>query len=158
MQDVWKVMSPYLCFDYQTYIKMKQNIKYSSECVLCFCTPLSYVLCLLFNTTLPVLNKLFEPIAAEFFRLFLKPFSCCSWKCFITREMNSFEMFLESCKQWEVQQCQIWAVGRVWNNFKFSALYCHWSGNTSVGSSVNMLKKQWLFPPMNVSDLFFQPL
>lgn len=68
-------------------------------------------------------------------------------KCFITCEMNSFEMFLESCKQWEGRQCQIWDVGRVWNSFKFSALYCHWSGNTSMGSSVNMLKKHWLSSP-----------
>lgn len=61
---------------------------------------------------------------------------------------------------WEMQTmkvrwCQIQAVGRVWNNFKFGALYCHWSGNTSAWCSIIMLKKHLFFCMTDMTDLFF---
>jgi len=88
--------------------------KYSSWCVLCFhkYTSIFHTVSPLFDTMLPALNKFFEPVTLEFFRLFLKPFSCSRWHCFITWEINSFEILLESCKP-EVRLCQILAVGRV---------------------------------------------
>jgi hypothetical protein len=35
---------------------------------------------------------------------------------------NSFEMFLETCKQPQVRRCQFWPGGRVWNNFKLDTV------------------------------------
>jgi hypothetical protein len=60
---------------------------------------------------LPALNKFFEPVSIEFFRLFSKQFSHSSLNFFNTCEMNYFEMILESSKQPEVRGCQIKAVG-----------------------------------------------
>jgi hypothetical protein len=104
---------------------MKQAIKYRSECVLSFCISFFHKILSLFNTKLPVLNKFFEPIAVEVFKLFSKPLSHSNMNFFITCEMNSFEMLLQSCKEAEVRWCQIQAVGRVQNNFKSDVLFCH---------------------------------
>jgi hypothetical protein len=52
---------------------MKQNTKYISDCVLCFYTSLLHIVPLSFDTTPPALNKFFEPVGVEFFRLFSKP-------------------------------------------------------------------------------------
>lgn len=42
-------------------------------------------------------NKIFQQVAVELFWHFLKPYPCSCWY-FITYEMNSFEMLLESNK------------------------------------------------------------
>jgi len=91
------------------------------------------------------LNKSFKPVTVESFRLFLKAFSHSSLDFFITCELNSFEIFLENCKQSEVRWCQIQTIGRAWNSFKCDAVCHHQSGRTSVGFGVIMLKKHWFF-------------
>jgi hypothetical protein len=47
-------------------------------------------------------------------------------------------------------------VARVWNDLKPNALYRRWSGSTSGGSRVTVLKKYRFFPT-NAIDSFFQP-
>jgi hypothetical protein len=106
----------------QARYAMKQNVNYNSECTLAI-THFSTV-SLSFNTMLPAVHNVFEPFAAEVFRLFSKPFSHSNLNFFITCEMKGSEMFLESYKQPEVRRCQIWAVQKGWNNFKSDAMYC----------------------------------
>jgi hypothetical protein len=64
-----------------------------------------------FDTTPPALMKFYEPVGVEFFGLFSKQLSRSSFNFFITCEMNSFQMFLETCTRPEVRQCQSRAVG-----------------------------------------------
>ena len=79
---------------------------------------------------------------------------------FCTREINSFRMFLESCKQPEVRQCQIRTVRTMRNNFKLDVLYLRRHGSTSVVSDVSRLRfrRICLFTPTNANDSLFQPL
>jgi hypothetical protein len=60
-----------------------------------------------FDIMPPGLNEFLELAGEEFSGLFSKHFSCSSLNFFITRNMNSFERFLDSCKQPEARRCQI---------------------------------------------------
>lgn len=90
--------------------KMKQNTKYVSECVLYFYTWFFHIVFFLFDTTLPALNKFFEPVAVELFRLFSKHFSCSSFNFFITYGINLFEMFwrVESNQKSDGAKSMLW--------------------------------------------------
>ena len=96
------------------------NTKYSSECVLHFYTSLFHIVSS-FETILPVLNE-FHACQSRTLHAVLELFSLSSLNLFITCELNSFDMFREICKQPEVTRCQIWAIGRAWNNLKFNVL------------------------------------
>ena len=91
------------------------------------------------------LRTSFSNLSVELFSLFSKPFYSSSFNFFITCEMNSFEMFLDSCKQPGVRQCQIWAVSRVWNNFK-SGVYRRWIGFTPWGLVLLYWRNITFFP------------
>jgi hypothetical protein len=58
----------------------------------------------------------------KIFRLLSKSFCCSILNFFITCETISFGMFLESCEQPEVRQCQYQAVGRGLENLKSNAV------------------------------------
>jgi len=146
---------PFLYLNARYDIELKQNTKCNAECVPCFCTSSIFVVSLSFDTLPPVVNKFFWPVTLELFWLFSKPISDGGLN-FITCEMISLEMFLKSFKQPVVRQCQICALGRVWNDFKYNALYSSWSCNTSVECGLIMLKKQ--FCPLNVTNSLFPPL
>ena len=105
-------------------IEMKQNTKYSSECVLHFYTSLFHIISS-FETILPVLNE-FHTCQFRTLQGVPELFACSSLNLFIACEMNSFDMFLETCNQQEVRWCQIWATGKAWNNLKFNVLLLKW--------------------------------
>jgi len=112
--------------------------KYSSQCVLCFCTSFFRTVSLYFDTS-PVLNKFFEPLGVEFFNLLSEPFLNCMWSeylCDVSWGMQKPEVI------W----CQILAVGRVCNNIKFYN-FCHYWCDSMVGFGTVLLKKhpppQW---------------
>jgi len=102
------------------------------------------------------LRTSFSNLSVELFSLFSKPFYSSSFNFFITCEMNSFEMFLDSCKQPGVRQCQIWAVSRVWNNFK-SGVYRRWIGFTPWGLVLLYWRNITFFPPKKIIVILFQP-
>ena len=68
------------------------------ECELHFCISFFHVISLLFNIMLPALNKFFEPIIVKTFTLCSKPFLLSSLYINIICAMNSFDIFLKSCK------------------------------------------------------------
>jgi hypothetical protein len=63
-------------------------------------------------------------------------------------------MFFESCKQPQMRQFKIQEVGRLWNNFKCVALHLRWSGSTSMGSEIVVLRKYVFFPPRRTRFVF----
>jgi len=103
--------------------------------------------CFSFDVTPPELNIFLKPVDAglfRLFRLFSKPISRSNLNFLITRETNSFEMFLESSEQPEVGRCQIRAVGRrVWSVFKSNTLFRSKCGSTGI----TVLQKRRLFSP-----------
>jgi len=72
---------------------MKERIKHSSDCVLCFYPSQFHLVLLSFNTIAPALNKSFEPASAEFFWLLLKLLGCSSSKFFIVCERSALRCF-----------------------------------------------------------------
>lgn len=117
-----------------------------------------HIVSLQFNTTLPVVYNFFEPLTAELFRLYSKPFSHNILNFFSTCEMNGTEMFLESCKQPKVK-----AVPNpgCWDRAKQLQIRCNISplnGSTSVGTGVIMLKKHQHSSPVNMIDILFRPV
>jgi len=138
---------------YSQCIKTKQNIKYNS-CVLWFYTSQFHTVSLLFHTTLPVLSNFFWIHHCRTLQAVLE--TIFSQQLELLHHM--WNEFLWDVS-WELRTTKIkmvpnWAVRRVWNNFKSDALYCRWRGNTSVGSSVTMLKMHWLLSLTNMNDCF----
>jgi hypothetical protein len=78
-----------------------------------------HIVSLSYDTTLPVLKKLFEHVIVEIIRLFSKLFSHYSFNFSITREIN----FFESSKQLEVTWWQIQTVRKVLNDVKSEVHY-----------------------------------
>jgi len=111
---------PFLYLNARYDIELKQNTKFNSECIPCFCTSSFFVVSLAFDTLPP--EQVFLTCHCGTLLAILKTHSDNGLN-FITCEVISFEMFLESFKQPEVKQCEICAVGRVWNDFKYDALY-----------------------------------
>lgn len=58
-RGIQKVMHPFLFLNARYDIEIKQNTKWYSECVPCFCTSSFYVVSLSFDTLPPVVNKFF---------------------------------------------------------------------------------------------------
>lgn len=129
MRGVWKGMPPSLLPD---EVSQWKETKYSSECVLGLYSSFFHIVSLSYDTTLPVLKKLFEHVIVEIIRLFSKLFSHYSFNFSITREIN----FFESSKQLEVTWWQIQTVRKVLNDVKSEVHYSRWSGSTNVGYGV----------------------
>jgi len=111
--------------------------------------------CFSFYITPPELTIFLQPVDAGLFRLFSKPISGSNLNFLITREINSFEMFLESSEQPEVGRCQIRAVWRMWGVFKSNAVYRIKCGSTGAGSGIIMLQKLRLFSPTQATHSLF---
>lgn len=94
---VHKAMSQYFYLYSLTRYQNETRHKCSSECVLYFYTSFFPIASLSVHTILPPLNKFFKPVSVTLFKLLLKPLSCSSLILSITCEINSFEMFLDSC-------------------------------------------------------------
>jgi hypothetical protein len=129
----------YYCHRVSTRLQLT-NLSYH-----CFYVSFFHIIALLFDTVSPSLNKFFEPVVKHF-RLCSKSLSHSRLNVFIICEWNSFETFLQRCKQAGIRRCQMQTVERVWNNFKSDTVCGWWSGSTGVPSGIVMLKKYWLFP------------
>jgi len=92
-------------------------------------------------------DQVFRVHRCTILRLFSKQLSRSSLNSFITCEMNSFQMFLETSKRPEVRQCQSRAVG------------CRTSSTAmlSIVATLADLVVIWRYPT-NATDSFFQPL
>lgn len=140
-------MSAYLCFDFQTYTKMKQNIIYSSECVLLF----------LYPTVLCTVSCSIQQ--CQYWTSYLKPLlqnsSDCSWNHFSVADGSA-----SSHVKWIHLRCFLRAASNEKADNAKSGLYGGYGTTSSSvlsiatevatlvwGSCVNMLKKQWLFLP-----------
>ena len=148
-------MPPCLHFTPGQGIKIEWNTTYNSECVPCFCTTFFHVVYHLLIQCHQLWSS-FSNLPVELFWLFSKTFYCSSLNIFITCEMNSFEMFLDNCKQPGFRQCQICAASRVWNNCRSNVVYCRWSGITLSGLVLLYWRNITFFPPKKTIVLLFQ--
>lgn len=101
-----------------------------------------------------VLNKCFEPIAVELFRLLLKPLSIAT----STSSSTSNEFLCDTSSELHTTRTQMTPhLGCVEGveQLQTSHFYCLWSGITSVAFHVILLKKHWLFPLINATGSLF---
>lgn len=91
MRGFRKEMSPYLCIYIQRRYRNETKHKIQLPCVrILFVLLIFALLSLWFDKSLPALSKFFEPVGAEIFTLFLKPFlhhTCIEFLWFVSWKM-----------------------------------------------------------------------